>query len=128
MTTVQVVNTVTVTKGDKQPNTSVLTQVITVPQVQFVTATPAPATVTVTGAPAPAPTPSVGLVPVQTYATTTTSIPLGVAAGTNSYSYYTVPSASASFTKPATFTGGAGKKEIGFGAVAGVLAIVAFFA
>ncbi len=129
MTIVQVVNTVTITKGgDKQPKTSVMTQVITVPQVQFVTATQTPA-LTEGGAPAPAPTPSVGLIPVQTYATTTTSITLaGVAAGTNSYSHYTVPSASASFTKPATFTGGAGKKEIGFGAVAGVLAIVAFLA
>ena len=126
MTTVQVVNTVTVTKeGDKKTETSVTTQMITVPQVQFVTATPTPVAPTEGGSPAPAPTPSVGLVPVQTPAAINPPLsPVGVASGTNSY--YTTPSASASFTQPATFTGAAGKKEIGFGVVAGALAVVAF--
>ena len=121
MTTVQVVNTVTVTKGKP----SVVTQMITVPQVQFITATPTPvAVVTEAGAaPAPAPTPSVGLFAAQTGAAA--AAPSGVAAAS---SYYTIPSASATFASPATFTGAAAKKEIGFGVVAGVLAGVAFFA
>jgi hypothetical protein len=130
VTSIQVIQTLTITERGSQ-TTSCITNFVTVPQVQFVTATPTPAPVTVEGgAPAPAPTPSVQLIAAQTPASVLTTIPTAVpttfvpAQGTSGFTYKT--SASASFTAPGTFTGAAGKTEVGFGIVAGVLGVVAF--
>jgi hypothetical protein len=128
VTSIQVVQTITVTENGSQTTSSV-TNFVTVPQVHFVTATPTPAPVTVEGgAPAPVPTPSVQLIAAQTPAsvltTVPTAVPTTIVPSTNGFTYK--PSVSASFIAPGTFTGAASRAEVGFGVVAGALGVVAF--
>jgi hypothetical protein len=128
VTSIQVVQTITVTEEGSQ-TTSRVTNFVTVPQVQFVTATPTPAPVIVEGgAPAPVPTPSVQLIAAQTPAsvltTVPTTVPTTIVPSTNGFTY--TPGASASFAAPGTFTGAASRAEMGFGVIGGVLGVVAF--
>lgn len=132
VTSVQVVQTVTVTEAGTQA-TSTVTNMITVPQVQFVTSTPTPTADAQGGNDvAPAPTPAVALIAAQTPAAVLTTVPEpGVTpVPSNTFTFRAGASASASGTDsvatPEIFTGAANKAEIGFGLVAGILGFIAF--
>lgn len=137
VTTISFTQTVSVSSAS---TVQIITSVVTVPQVTFITNFPSPAPTTASAQsvggvapPAPATTSaSVGLVPMPVQVSPAAVGPQFSGTATMSYSSSaasvpTIASVTATIaTAPAVFTGAADKANIGFGVVSGVVGLMVF--